>query len=57
MVFDVTKTSDSEYKSKINLKTIADLLMFMEFNRNDVIIYRPTEEEPNYEIQIFDYVE
>ena len=41
MVFDVIKASDWNYESKVEIKSIEELLLFMVFNQSDVIIYRP----------------
>ena len=56
MVFDVTKASDWEYKGVVNINSLEELLLFMEFNQNNVVIYRPVDNElhPNYEIKIYD---
>jgi len=53
MIFDVTMASDFEYKGKVNINSLEELKLFMEFNRTDVIIYRPTDNE-NYTITVCD---
>lgn len=57
MVFKVSKASDWNYESKVEIKSIEELLLFMEFNQSDVIIYRPRKyKDPNsYELCIYDY--
>ena len=55
MVFDTSRASDSEYRGRVNIKTLEELFLFMEFNEGDVIIYRPNDINPNYEIRICDY--
>lgn len=54
MTFDVTYASDWVRRGKIEIKTLEELIMFMEFNRNDVIIYRPMGDNKNYEIKVYD---
>lgn len=54
MVFNVTKVSDWGYRQVVDIKTLEELILFMEFCREDVIIYRPTEEDSNYELCIYD---
>ena len=58
MVFDVTKASERNYKSRVEIKTLQDLITFMEFHEGDVIISQPCSRDGNYELCIYDdYVE
>ena len=43
MIFDGTKASDWNYKGKVSIKTLEELLLFMEFNQEDIIIRRKHE--------------
>ena len=55
MLFDVSMASDFEYKGLVNINSLEELKLFMEFNKTDVIIYRPTD-NGNYRITVCDAV-
>ena len=58
MVFDVTKASDWGFKESVEIKTLEELFLFMEFHQEDVIIYRPNSKRTfndKYELKIYDY--
>ena len=55
MVFDVEKASDWNYKGVVKIKTLEELLLFMEFHREDVIIERPKRDGDKYTLVIYDY--
>lgn len=58
MIFDVTKASEWGYRGRVEIKSLEELIMFMEFNQSDVIIYRPREFRDaanSYELCIYDY--
>ena len=54
MTFDVGMASDFEYTGRVNINSLEELKLFMEFNKTDVIIYRPTIEGGNYKIVVCD---
>ena len=55
MTFDVTKASDLDYKGQVNINSIEELKLFMEFNKNDVIVCRPDDcLFENYTLVIYD---
>lgn len=53
MLFDVKMASDFEYKGQVNINSLEELKLFMEFNKTDIIIYRPTD-DGNYTITVCD---
>ena len=60
MIFKVTKASDWGYEGRVEIKTLEELMMFMEFYKEDVIIYRPNPNnyQDSYELKVYDnYVE
>lgn len=56
MIFDVTKASSWNYKKQVNINSLEELKLFMEFEKSDVIIYRPRnfQDSPNYVLCIYD---
>jgi len=57
MVFDVIKASDYPTfpKTQVSINSIEELKLFMEFNNNDVIVYRPDDYRyKNYTLVIYD---
>ena len=53
MLFDVKMASDFGYKGQVNINSLEELKLFMEFNKTDIIIYRPTD-DGNYTITVCD---
>lgn len=55
MVFNVTKASDLDFKSQVNINSVDELKLFMEFCKNDVIVCRPDDYLfENYTLVIYD---
>ena len=57
MTFEVTKASDMDYRGLVEIKTIEELILFMEFHKSDVIVYRPQEDGVGSLCIYDDYVE
>ena len=56
MLFDVTKSSDWSYRGQVNINSLEELFLFLEFNQKDIVIHRPKDDQRNYEINICDCV-